>query len=208
MKNDKKDNLKRHYTFGDKIELAIFLLRSKIINRRIRLIRFPIILRGRQFIDFGNALTTGYWCRFEAFPIDDTKRKRIIFGSNIQMNDYVHICALEKVEIGDGCLLASHVYISDNSHGRYSGGISESSPDEAPDHRDYVIAPVKIGKNVWLAEGVIVMPGVIIGDGCVIGAHSVVNKDIPEGCIAVGSPARVIKSYSKESKCWERVDKR
>lgn len=206
MRTDNKDNLQRHYTFWDKVELAWFLLRTKLIDRNIRLIRFPFVLRGRQFVDFGKQLTTGYWCRFEVFPINNDKNKRLILGNNIQMNDFVHICALEHVEIGDGCLFASHVYISDNSHGRYSGGISESSPNVAPDHREYITAPVKIGKNVWLAEGVIVMPGVSIGDGCIIGAHSVVNKDIPAASIAVGSPARVVKKYDFEKKSWIKVD--
>lgn len=85
------------------------------------------------------------------------------------------------------------------------GGKNESSPEVAPDHREYITAQVKIGKNVWLAEGVIVMPGVTIGDGCVIGAHSVVNRDIPEASIAVGSPAKVIKRYSWEHHRWEKV---
>lgn len=85
------------------------------------------------------------------------------------------------------------------------GGINESPPDIAPDHREYVTAPVKIGKRCWLGEGVIVMPGVTIGDGCIIGAHSIVNKDIPANSIAVGSPAKVIKRYSYEKKCWVKV---
>lgn len=207
MRSDKKDNLQRHYTLKDKVELAWFLLRTKIIDKNIRLIRFPFILRGRQFVSFGKQLTTGYWCRFEVFPTDNDKRKRLIIGDNIQMNDFVHICALDRVEIGDGCLFASHVYISDNSHGRYGGGQNESSPDVAPDHREYITAPVKIGKNVWLAEGVIVMPGVTIGDGCVIGAHSVVNKDIPAASMAVGSPAKVVKRYDYEKKRWMKVNK-
>lgn len=121
MRTDSKDNLQRHYTLMDKVELAWFLLRTKLIDRNIRLLRFPFVLRGRQFIDFGKQLTTGYWCRFEVFPTDADKRKRLILGANIQMNDFVHICALDHVEIGNGCLLASHVYISDNSHGRYGG---------------------------------------------------------------------------------------
>ena len=85
------------------------------------------------------------------------------------------------------------------------GGISDSSPDVAPDHREYITAPVKIGKKVWLGEGCIVMPGVTIGDGSIIGAHSVVKKDIPAESIAVGSPARVVKRYSRESKSWVKV---
>lgn len=112
---------------------------------------------------------------------------------------------MERVEIGDGCLLASHIYISDNSHGCYKGFDRDSAPDIAPDHREYIAAPVHIGKNVWIGEGVIVLPGVTIGDGCVIGAHSVVNKDIPADCIAVGSPARVIKRYSFTNRCWEKI---
>lgn len=205
MRTDSKDNLQRHYTFGDKVELAWYLLRTKLIDRNIRLIRFPFVLRGRQFIDFGKKLTTGYWCRFEVFPTDCCKRKRLILGENIQMNDFVHISALDHVEIGDGCLFASHVYISDNSHGRYGGGINDSSPDIAPDHREYITAPVKIGRNVWLGEGVIVMPGVTIGDGCVIGAHSIVNKNVPPASIAVGSPARVIKQYDYKKKSWINI---
>ena len=202
MRTDKKDNLQRHYTLWDKIELAWFLLRTKLIDRNIRLLRFPCVIRGKQFINFGKQLTTGYWCRFEVFPTNNDTRKRLILGNNIQMNDFVHICALDHVEIGDGCLLASHVYISDNSHGRYSGNSLDTSPDIAPDHREYITAPVKIGKNVWLGEGVIVLPGVTIEDGCVIGAHSIVNKDIPSASIAVGSPAKVVKTYSFEKKCW------
>ena len=206
MRTDKKDNLQRHYTLGDKIELAWCLLRTKLIDRRIRLIRFPFVLRGRQFVDFGKQLTTGYWCRFEVFPTDNDKRKRLILGDNIQINDFVHICALDRVEIGEGCLFASHVYISDNSHGTYKGGNNDSSPEVRPDHREYITSPVIIGKNVWLGEGVIVMPGVTIGDGSVIGVHSVVSKDIPPACIAVGAPARVVKKYSFEKECWEKFE--
>ena len=202
MRTDKKDNLQRHYTLSDKIELAWFLLRTKLIDRYIRLLRFPCVIRGKKFIDFGKQLTTGYWCRFEVFPTDTNDRKRLIFGNNIQVNDFVHICAVDHVEIGDGCLLASHIYISDNSHGRYEGGINDSSPDITPDHREYITSPVKIGKNVWIGEGVIIMPGVTIGDGCIIGAHSIVNKDIPAASIAVGAPAMVVKRYSYEKKCW------
>ena len=203
MKNS-KDNLQRHYSFGEKIQLGYFLIRTKLIGRSIRLIRFPVIIRGRRYIDFGSNLTTGYWCRLEVFQTNNENYKRIIFGNNVQINDFVHICALEHVEIGENCLLASHVYISDNSHGKYSGGSGDSSPITPPDHREYIIKPVIIGKNVWIGEGVIVLPGVTIGDGCIIGAHSIVNKDIPSNCMAVGSPIRIIKHYSFDKKCWVR----
>lgn len=118
----KKDKLKRTYTFFDKIELAWFLIRTKLINKNIRLIRFPFILRGKQYIDFGKNLTTGYGCRFEVFPADEDSRVRLILGNDIQVNDFVHLSAIDNVQIGDNCLIASHVYISDNTHGVYGGG--------------------------------------------------------------------------------------
>ncbi|WP_406862309.1 maltose acetyltransferase domain-containing protein [Streptomyces sp. HUAS MG47] len=53
--------------------------------------------------------------------------------------------------------------------------------------------PITIGDNVWLGGGVIVCPGVTIGANTVVGAGSVVVKDVPEGVLAVGNPARVVR---------------
>lgn len=52
---------------------------------------------------------------------------------------------------------------------------------------------IKVGNNVWFGAGVIVCPGVSIGDNATIGAGSVVTKDIPSNCVAVGNPCRVIR---------------
>lgn len=201
----KKDSIKREYSFVEVLSLGFNLIRTKCLNKNIRLIRFPIILRGKKYIDFGNNLTTGKGCRIEALRIDEDKKKRITFGNNIQINDYVHISGMNCVSIGDNCLLASHIYISDNSHGNYNSIHNATSPKIPPTQRDYVTAPVTIGKNVWIGEGVIILPGIQIGEGSIIGAHAVVNKDIPSYSIAVGSPARVVKQFDFKKKCWVRI---
>jgi lipopolysaccharide O-acetyltransferase len=201
----KKDGLQRSYPLRDILKLGWCVLRCKLLDKRIRIIRRPFVLRGRKYVDFGKGLTTGHWCRFEVFPKNNDSSIRLKFGNNIQLNDFVHISVIDSVEIGDNCLLASHIYISDNSHGRYEGSENDSSPFTPPAHREYITSPVKIGKNCWLGEGVIVMPGVTIGDGCIIGAHSVVKHDIPPASIAVGSPARIVKRYNFEIKCWEKI---
>lgn len=54
--------------------------------------------------------------------------------------------------------------------------------------------PVTVGDNVWLGGGVIVCPGVTIGENTVVGAGAVVTKDLPAGVLAVGNPARVIRT--------------
>ena len=139
------------YSFFDKIELAWFLLRTKLICRSVRIMRFPLVIRGRRLINFGRGLTTGYWCRFEAFATDqDRDGCKILFGNNIQVNDFVHISALERVSIGDNTLMASHVYISDNSHGFYKGKTGDTPPDIDPASRPYFVAPVSIGANVLI----------------------------------------------------------
>ncbi len=51
--------------------------------------------------------------------------------------------------------------------------------------------PIRIGRNVWIGGGAIILPGVSIGDGALIGAGSVVTRDIPAGAVAFGNPARV-----------------
>ena len=81
----------------------------------------------------------------------------------------------------------------------------DSSPDIAPDDRPLYSKPVCIGNNVWIGENVCILLGVTIGDGCIIGANSVVNKDIPKDCIAVGSPAKVIKRFNRELNKWEKI---
>lgn len=194
--------LKNNYSFLSVFRLFTWVIRSKLIHTKIRIIRFPIDLRGRKYIDFGENLTTGVGCRFEVFSTATIKK--LSFGKNVQINDYVHISVMDRVYIGNNVLMASHIYISDNSHGVYKGEI-QSSPDTPPIERQYIISPVIIEDNVWIGEGVIIMPGVRIGRGSIIGARSVVNKSIPKESIAVGQPACVIKTFNRFLNRWVNV---
>ena len=144
---------------------------------------------------FGPGFTTGYRCRFEMFGSGIT----LCFGKNCKLGDNVHIVATQKVSVGDNLLSASHVFISDTNHGD-----GTDNPLTPPDERPLTADPVTIGNNVWLGEGVAVLPGAVIGDGCIIGAHAVVKGTIPPYTVAVGSPARVVKKYNFETKTWER----
>jgi lipopolysaccharide O-acetyltransferase len=177
------------------------LLYTKIFYTRARIIRLPFDIRNRHLIVIGNGLTTGFNCRFEAHPIKDPKNKCLLIGENVEMNDFVHIAAGECVNIGNHVLIASRVFISDLNHGSYTGSLQDS-PLSEPNSRALSTDPVLIKDNVWIGEGVCILAGVTIGKGAVIGASSVVTRDIPDYCIAVGNPAKVIKTYNFEQQEW------
>lgn len=196
------------YGFRGTLYMAYCYILTHLFYRKARIIRFPFDIRGRKYIDIGESLTLGKHCRFEVFPhlMLGENRKKLIIGKNVQINDNVHICAMQSVVIEDNVLMASNIYISDNSHGWYNGDKEKQSPPNMPPiNRPYFVSPVKIGKNVWLCQGVVINPGVIIGECSIIGANSVVTHSIPPYSIAVGAPAKVIKRYSFVKKIWEKV---
>ena len=195
--------LDNYYTLSEAANLAYSVVLTKLFNGKASLIRRPFCLRGKPRVEFGEGFTSGRRCRIESFGEKADLSKKIIFGKGCHIGDDVHIAAAEKVAIGDQCLFASKVFISDSGHGEYGS----SHPSTDPNTRPLSIAPVSIGSNVWLGENVCVLKGVSIGDGAVIGANSVVTKDIPPASIAVGSPAKVIKRFNEKTGKWEPAKK-
>jgi len=195
------EKLKNYGLFG-LIELFINLLYTKLFYRKSRLIRKPFYIRGSKNINLGNQLTTGINCRIDAFT--QTGNKIINIGNNVQINDNVHIGAINNIKIGNNVLIASKVFISDHNHGSYTGAIQDT-PNSSPIERKLRSKPIVIADNVWIGEFVSILQGVHIGEGSIIGTMSVVTKDIPAYSIAVGSPAKVIKKYSFDKKTWEKI---
>lgn len=193
---------KNTYSLYETITNVISLIYTKLFYKSARLIRRPIFVRGKKYLEYEEGLTTGYNCRIEMFDTGKNVGKKLIIGKNCKMGDYVHIAAGERVEIGENVLMGSKILISDLNHGNYSEVCPESTPDTAPDKRPIHTKPVAIGNNVWLGDNVCILQGVKIGDGCIIGANSVVTKDIPKNSIAIGSPAKVTKVYDESLKVW------
>ncbi len=194
----------KKYGWVGALYLLYCVIRTKIIFSKARIIRFPIDIRGKKHMQIGEGFTTGTNCRLEALPLTKTQGKTLTIGDNVQINDNVHITACQSVTIGNNVLLASKVYISDVSHGNYTVDIN-SSPYVPPAHRPLVAKPVIIENNVWLGDGVCILPGVIIGFGSVIGANAVVTKNIPPLSIAVGIPAKIVKKFNATTNSWEKI---
>lgn len=195
--------MKNRYSLLTFVKLIIWVIRTKFIWKKARIIRFPFDLRGKKYIGISKGFTTGVGCRIEAYPIGESKV--LYFGKNVQMNDYVHITAMNNVSIGNDVLMASKIYISDCTHGSYAGDENDSSPNTKPIDRALSSKAIVIEDNVWLGEFVSVLPGVTIGKGTIVGANSVVSKNLPPYVIAVGIPAKPIKKFNFDSQRWEKL---
>jgi len=154
-------------------------------------------------MDLGKRLTTGVGCRLDAFPHE----QKIVLhvGNDVQINDYVHIAAIESITIKDRVLIASKVFITDHNHGSHGADNIHTSPLIPPIDRALFSSPVMIEEDVWIGEFVSILPGVTIGKGSIIGTMSVVTKDIPPYSIAVGAPAKVVKNYNFEKCEWVKI---
>lgn len=107
--------------------------------------------------------------------------------------------ASNRIRIGNDVLIASNVCITNENHG--------IDPENEVPYMNQEITgkDISIGTGTWIGQNVCILPGVSIGKKSIIGAGSVVTKSVPDYSIAVGNPARVIKTYNFNDHCWERI---
>lgn len=138
---------------------------------------------GENFI-----LTAPFWCDY-GYNIE--------LGENFYANHNLVILDGAKVTFGDNVFIGPDCGFHTAGHPidfeRRNRGL------------EYAYS-ITVGDNVWIGAGVQVMPGVTIGSNVVIGGGSVVVKDIPSNCVAVGNPCKVIRDITEEDKktCWDR----
>lgn len=115
----------------------------------------------------------------------------IRIGKNCFFNHGCSINALERVEIGDGCLFGENVKIYDHNH-RFSW------KDMPVKDQGFTTGEVTIGRACWIGNNVVILKGVHIGDRCVIGAGTVIDQNIPEGTLVkAGRTLRMEKIHWK-----------
>jgi acetyltransferase-like isoleucine patch superfamily enzyme len=111
----------------------------------------------------------------------------ISIGDHTFVNYGSSISAHKLVKIGCHCLLGHYTLILDNNeHGVERRDVAPPS------------AAVTIEDHVWIGSHVIILPGVSIGQHSVVGAGSVVTRNIPANCLAVGNPARVVRRFAQK----------
>lgn len=133
----------------------------------------------------GGATSFGCHCSIDRNATVIAKRGRLVVGMNVYIGTGAVIVARQRISIGDEVLIAEHVTIRDQDHA--FGDALRTNVN------GFNTEPIVIGNNVWLGAKVTVVKGVTIGNNVVVGANSVVTHDLPDNCVAVGAPARVVR---------------
>ncbi len=155
--------------------------------------QFPLYLFGGKHIIVGKNFSSDQRLRLDTFEnyLGDKFNPEIIIGDNVSIQKDCHIGAINKIVIGNNVQIAGKVYICDHSHGE----ITIQSIKFSPAKRKLISkGAVIIEDNVWIGEGVAVLPNVTIGENSVVGANSVVTKSFPKNSIIGGIPAKLIRS--------------
>lgn len=145
-------------------------------------------VRNASSIQLGDSihLQSGVWLN----ALTAASQPTIEIDNGCDIGRYCFISAASSVVLEEEVLLSPNVTISDHSHlttnldhSILRSGITKSSP-------------VRLKKGCWVGANSVILPGVTIGKHAVIGANSVVRTSVPDFCVAVGSPAKVIKKLN------------
>lgn len=146
-----------------------------------------------------------------AFPVDGERASKVLaeligsLGTDVAVKAPLFVDYGSNITIGDGTFINVGLVALDvtpitiGAHCQIGPNVQLLTPthplDPEPRRAGYEAgAPITLGDNVWLGGGVIVCPGVTIGENTVVGAGAVVTKDLPPNVVAVGNPAKVIRT--------------
>lgn len=158
----------------------------------------PFNVNGRKQIRIGSRSSVLNDSHLEAIKeyAGITYTSSIEIGDDVYIGRHAYFTAVNRIVIGDGCVLSDYVYITDEFHGM--------DPEGEPIMKQPLQSkgPVIIGPRCFLGFRVAIMPGVTLGEGCVVGTNSTVTRSFPPYSMIAGSPARLVKTYSHAEKQW------
>lgn len=167
-------------------------LREKIIQKKLKQCGENVYIQKPICMDYGSIILGNNIHILKDSRIQNVSGDSnvvIEIGNNTGIQYRFSILAGADVFIGNNVAIASDVFISAGNHGM--------DPECKVPYgcQKYIGKSVVIDDDVWIGEKVIILSGVNIGKGAIVGGGTIVTKNIPPYCIAVGNPARVIKRY-------------
>lgn len=145
-----------------------------------------VLVTGGRHVTLGDGVRLMAGCHLWA-----TERGHLTIGPRTYVGSHSWLVANDSIVVGADVLIAPFCYVQDTDHGF-------GDPSVAIAAQPSVSSPIVIEDDVWLGAHTVVTRGVRIGRGSVIGAGSVVTRDIPPHTVAVGAPARPIRSRDPE----------
>lgn len=125
---------------------------------------------------------------------------KLVIKDKVRIGRFSEIYALQSIILEDGVVAAENVYISDNTHAY--NDINRFIRDQEIEYTGEVV----IGSGTWIGRNVCII-SCTIGKNCIIGAYSFVKQNIPDYCVVVGNPARIVKRYNPDTQNWEKTDR-
>lgn len=143
-----------------------------------------------------NPLSIGSYTILEDFTVVNNGVGAVHIGEDVLLG--MSNVIIGPVSIGNKVILAQHVVVSGLNH-------AYRDPHRAIKDQPIETAPIVIEDDCWLGANVVVTAGVTIGKHCIVAAGSVVTKSIPAYSVAVGNPARVIRTFDFTANAWVKV---
>ncbi|ABW10218.1 transferase hexapeptide repeat containing protein [Parafrankia sp. EAN1pec] len=151
----------------------------------------PFRLYGARWMSIGAGVHVGPGSWFQVIDGDGEPAAPVIrIGAGSSFVGWCTLSAVRGITIGDRAMFARGVYVADHDHAYRAAGVA------IRDQGHTGVAPVVIGDGAWLGQNCVVTAGSTIGRGAVVGANSVVKGVVPDFSLAVGAPARVVRSWA------------
>jgi acetyltransferase-like isoleucine patch superfamily enzyme len=214
---------KLHRTLGNylwiKLGMRLYKLRNRIAQKNLPafannpqnlVIDLPRRLKNPDRITIGDDVSLGPGTFITATTLYPSQRMQhsgkvnpaqtfdpqITIGNRVSATSDLQLAAVKEIIIEDDVMFASNVHVNDSSHGYDNANIPYKYQPLKK------IAPIRIKHGCWIGQNAIILSGVTIGELSIIGANAVVTHDIPPRCIAMGSPARVVKQWDEIKQQW------
>jgi len=185
-------------------------LRDRLVERRF-LARVRREVRPQRFAAYGAATVVHpplamshperIWIGDQTFILAGASfalgpEAEVHIGARTYLGRDLSIVCLGRVEIGDDVMGSDRLLFADTAPAPDRAGVAVIAQGVASP------APVRIGDGVFFGTGAMVLAGVTIGARTLVGAGAVVTHDVPDNCVVVGNPARVVRHYDRAQEAW------
>lgn len=175
--------------------------RNMIIGNNVTINDYvEINAESQNSVVIGNNITIGKYSIIKCTGKYKNVKTGIKIGDNSSFGDFCFFGCAGGILIGNDVIMGQNIRFHAQNH-------NFDKVDILIKDQGTTQEGITIENNCWIGGGTVFLDGVTIGTGSIIGANSLVNKNIPEHCVAVGNPIKIIKKYDKVNKVWNKVSK-